>query len=178
MCEICSRKLWFFWFLISGNIYNPKCGRWWWTWIIYISISFWQLFDGYTKFLRCQVKITFQKNGSNQIHLKSLFYHTDCFLLLILTFKINFIIFVSVMIMQIMALFLRITITLGVLVIVHQPLRLQYLILVLMEVEENPAAQAPTHVEQGTETATLMMTALAIWNVARAMVLITTVIIH
>ena len=66
------------------------------------------------------------------------------------------------MIMQVMVLFLRITITLGVLVIVHQPLRLQYLILVLMEVEEYPAAQAPTHVEKGTETATLMMNALAV----------------
>ena len=66
------------------------------------------------------------------------------------------------MIMQVMALFLRITITHGVLVIVHQPLGLQYLTLVLMEVEDHPAAQAPTHVKQGTETATLMMTALAV----------------
>ena len=65
------------------------------------------------------------------------------------------------MIMQIMALFLRITITYGVLVIVRQPLKSHYLILVLMEVEEHPAALAPTHVKQGTETATLMMTALA-----------------
>ena len=66
------------------------------------------------------------------------------------------------MIMQIMVLFLQITITYGVLVIVRQPLKFQYLILVLMEVEECPAAQAPTPVKQGMETATLMMTALAL----------------
>ena len=36
------------------------------------------------------------------------------------------------------------------------------LTLVLMEVVERPAAQAPTHVKQATETATLMMTALAL----------------
>ena len=64
--------------------------------------------------------------------------------------------------MLIMVLFLRITITYGVLVIVHQFLKFQYLILVLMEVEEHPAAQAPTHVKQGTETATLMMIASAL----------------
>ena len=36
------------------------------------------------------------------------------------------------------------------------------LTLVLMEVVERPAAQAPTHVKQDTETVTLMMTALAL----------------
>ena len=66
------------------------------------------------------------------------------------------------MIMQIMVLFLQITITYGVLVIVHQSLKFQNLILVLMEVEEHPAAQVPTHVKQGMETVTLMMTALAL----------------
>ena len=75
---------------------------------------------------------------------------------------INFIAIISVMIMQIMVLFLQITITYGVLVIVHQSLKFQNLILVLMGVEEHPAAQVPTHVKQGTETATLMMTVLAI----------------
>ena len=54
---------------------------------------------------------------------------------------INFIVIISVMIMQIMVLFLQITITYGVLVIVHQSLKFQNLILVLMEVEEHPAAQ-------------------------------------
>ena len=34
--------------------------------------------------------------------------------------------------------------------------------LVLMELVEHPAAQAPTHVKKGMETATLMMTALAV----------------
>ena len=34
--------------------------------------------------------------------------------------------------------------------------------LVLMGLEEYPAAQAPAHVEQGMETATLMMNALAV----------------
>ena len=66
------------------------------------------------------------------------------------------------MIMQVMVLFLQITITYGVLVIVHQSLKFQNLILVLMEVEEHPAAQAPTHVKQGMETVTLMMTALTL----------------
>jgi hypothetical protein len=75
---------------------------------------------------------------------------------------INFIVIISVMIMQIMVLFLQITITYGVLVIVHQSLKFQNLILVLMGVEEHPAAQVPTRVKQGTETATLMMTALAL----------------
>ena len=75
---------------------------------------------------------------------------------------INFIVIISVMIMQITVLFLQITITYGVLVIVRQSLKFQYLILVLMEVEEHPAAQVPTHVKQDTETATLMMTALAL----------------
>ena len=36
------------------------------------------------------------------------------------------------------------------------------LTLVLMELVEHPAAQAPAHVKQGMETATLMMTALAL----------------
>ena len=75
---------------------------------------------------------------------------------------INFIAIISVMIMQIMVLFLQITITYGVLVIVHQSLKFQNLILVLTGVEEHPAAPVPTHVKQGTETATLMMTALAL----------------
>ena len=74
----------------------------------------------------------------------------------------TFIFFISVMIMQIMVLFLQITITYGVQVMVRQFLKFQNLILVLMEVEEHHAAQVPTHVKQDTETATLMMTALAL----------------
>ena len=46
-----------------------------------------------------------------------------------------------------------------------------------MEVEETLAAQAPSNVGQGKEIATPMSTVLAIWNVARAMVLITTAIL-
>ena len=40
------------------------------------------------------------------------------------------------------------------------------------------AAQAPTNVEKGKEIATLMPTAMAVWNVAKAMVLMTTAILH
>ena len=50
--------------------------------------------------------------------------------------------------------------------------------LALMEVEEYPAAPAPTHVKQGTETATMMMSALALCNVVRAMIQTTTVTSH
>ena len=39
------------------------------------------------------------------------------------------------------------------------------------------AAQAPTHVEQGKEIATLMLTVEAVWNVEKAMDLMTTVLL-
>ena len=42
-----------------------------------------------------------------------------------------------------------------------------------MEVEEHPAAQALTNVHQGKEIVTMILTVLAIWNVAK-----TTVILH
>ena len=47
-----------------------------------------------------------------------------------------------------------------------------------MEVVVLTAVQAPTNVEKGKEIATLMPNALAVWNVAKAMVLMTTAIIH
>ena len=46
---------------------------------------------------------------------------------------------------------------------------------VLMEVEEQPVAQALTNVEKGKGIVTLILNALEVWNVARAMVLMTTV---
>ena len=47
-----------------------------------------------------------------------------------------------------------------------------------MEVVVLAAVQAPTNVEQVKEIVTLMPTALAVWNVAKAMVLVTTAILH
>ena len=44
-----------------------------------------------------------------------------------------------------------------------------------MEVEDQNAAQAPISVGKGTEIVTPMSTVLAIWNVARVMVWMTTV---
>ena len=40
------------------------------------------------------------------------------------------------------------------------------------------AVQAPTNVEKGKAIATLMLDAVAVWNVAKAMVLMTTAILH
>ena len=57
------------------------------------------------------------------------------------------------------------------------PLFLQHLS-ALMEQLVQPVVQAPTNAEKGKETVTLMMTARAIWNVARAVVMITTAIKH
>ena len=46
---------------------------------------------------------------------------------------------------------------------------------VLMEMEEQPVAQALTNVEKEKGIVTLILNALEVWNVARAMVLMTTV---
>ena len=47
-----------------------------------------------------------------------------------------------------------------------------------MEVVVLTAVQAPTNVEKGKEIVTLMPTAVAVWNVAKAMVLVTIAILH
>ena len=41
-----------------------------------------------------------------------------------------------------------------------------------MEVEEHPAAQALTNVHQGKEIVTMILTVLAIWNVAKTTVIL------
>ena len=46
---------------------------------------------------------------------------------------------------------------------------------VLLEVEEQPVAQVLINVEKGKGIVTLMLNALEVWNVAREMVLMTTV---
>ena len=47
-----------------------------------------------------------------------------------------------------------------------------------MEVEGQLVAQATANVGKGKEIATQMLTVLAIWNAVRAMVWMTTVILH
>ena len=46
-----------------------------------------------------------------------------------------------------------------------------------MEVEEHPAAQAPTNVEQGKGIATPMPTVVAIYNVVKVVEMMTTVML-